>query len=58
MLRSYLCSQGCQNVKFSTWLLRPKTNVVTMLCFRRQFFDQVSMLQQRRVFEVVFLTKI
>ena len=58
MLRSCLWSESCYNIKFTTSLLRPKTNVATTLCFRRWFWDQVSMLQKRRIFEVVFLTKI
>ena len=32
--------------------------VITELCFQRRFSDQVSTLQQRHVFEVVFQTKI
>ena len=57
----------CQSLFFDKVAsLRPaKTSVVTTLYFRRQFYDRVLtvfpyvlMLQQSRVFEVVFLTKI
>ena len=58
MLRSYLWSQSFHNIKFPTSLLRPKTNIVTTLSFRRRFSDQVSILQQSRDFEIVILTKI
>ena len=47
-------SQSCHNVVFPTWLLRPKTNAVT-LHFRRRFSDLVLTLQQRRDSDVVFL---
>ena len=55
--RRIMLSQRCQNVAFPTSLLRPNTNVVTTLCFRRGLFDLVLTLQQRRVSEVVFWRK-
>ena len=50
-------SQRCHNVVFPTSLIRPKTNVVTTLCFRRRFSDLVVTLQQLRDSDVVFLKK-
>ena len=55
--RQITLSQRCHNVVFPTSLLLPKTNVVTT-CFRGRLSDLVLTLQQRRDFEVVFLTKI
>ena len=46
--RRITLSQRCHNVVFPTSLLRPKTSVVTTLCFRRRFSDLVLTLQQRR----------
>ena len=51
-------SQRCHNVVFPTSLLRPKTNVVTTLCFRLRLSDMALTLQERRDSDVVFLTKI
>ena len=56
--RQITLSQRCHNVVFPTSLLRPKTNVVTALCFRRRFSNLVLTLQQHRDSDVVFLTKI
>ena len=53
--RQITLSQRCV---FPTSLLRPKTNVVTVLCFRRRFSNLVLTLQQHRDSDVVFLTKI
>ena len=45
--------------KFTTSMFQSKIKVLTMLsCFWCWFSNQVSLLQQRRVFEVIFLTKI
>ena len=36
--------QRRSNVVFPTSLLRPKSNIVTALCFRRRFSDQILTL--------------
>ena len=56
--RRITLSQRSHNVVFPTSLLRPKTNVVSTLRFRRRISDLVLTLQQRRDFEIVFLTKL